>query len=239
MPESTSTGSRNSFGFLTRKLGPAPVWLWALLAVGAYYLYTKYKSGSSSSTAAATGADAIDPATGITYAQELSDAEDQITQLQAQVNQQSQGQTAPTTIDITQSQTQTQTQAETEPGSGTPAPKPPAPKPAAGKVRIPDVAGKRAAFAVDELHSLGFQVDTDPLRKPVDEYDATGTTPAAGTEAPKGSKVAIHVKEIAAPKTTTKAKAKAKPRRPAPVRITTPARVVKPKPATTPARRAA
>jgi hypothetical protein len=80
-----STGGKN-LGFLGRKLGPAPVWLWAALAIGAYYLYTKYKSGSTSGAAA--GAAAVDPATGVTYAQELSDSEGTIQQLQAQLDSQ-------------------------------------------------------------------------------------------------------------------------------------------------------
>jgi len=48
-PAPESGGS--SFGFLTRKLGPAPVWLWALLAFGGYYWYTHYGPGASSSAA--------------------------------------------------------------------------------------------------------------------------------------------------------------------------------------------
>lgn len=37
----------NDFGFLTKKVGPLPVWIWALLIAGGYYLYTHKGSGAS------------------------------------------------------------------------------------------------------------------------------------------------------------------------------------------------
>ena len=41
-------------GRLTQKVGPLPVYAWAILAIGGYYLYTRYQS--SAATAAATTA---------------------------------------------------------------------------------------------------------------------------------------------------------------------------------------
>lgn len=52
-PPSTPSegGSKSSFGFLTRKVGPAPVWLWGAAAFGVYYWYTHYGPGASKVTA--------------------------------------------------------------------------------------------------------------------------------------------------------------------------------------------
>lgn len=61
MPEATAAGtggSRGKFGFLTKKIGPVPVWLIGAVLVGGIYWYEKYGPGASStSTAAATPAD--------------------------------------------------------------------------------------------------------------------------------------------------------------------------------------
>jgi hypothetical protein len=35
-----------TFGFLTRKLGPLPVWAWGAIIVAAYYWYTHYGPGA-------------------------------------------------------------------------------------------------------------------------------------------------------------------------------------------------
>lgn len=40
--------STDRFGFLTRKLGPAPIWIYAVIIVGVYYWYTHYGPGKSS-----------------------------------------------------------------------------------------------------------------------------------------------------------------------------------------------
>jgi hypothetical protein len=40
------------FGFLGRKIGPLPVWAYALILLGLYYWYTHYGPGASSSSAA-------------------------------------------------------------------------------------------------------------------------------------------------------------------------------------------
>jgi hypothetical protein len=55
MPEANTS----RFGFLGRKVGPLPVIGWALIAVGGYYAYTKYKgsSGTAATPAAGTTAD--------------------------------------------------------------------------------------------------------------------------------------------------------------------------------------
>jgi len=44
---------KSQFGFLTRKIGPLPVWAYAAIAVGAYYWYTHYGPGASKKAAAA------------------------------------------------------------------------------------------------------------------------------------------------------------------------------------------
>ena len=48
-PEKGST-----FGFLAKKIGPAPVWVWGAIVVGAYYWYTKYGPGASKTAATAS-----------------------------------------------------------------------------------------------------------------------------------------------------------------------------------------
>lgn len=39
---------KDALAFLTRKIGPAPVWVYAVVIVGAYYWYTRYGPGKSS-----------------------------------------------------------------------------------------------------------------------------------------------------------------------------------------------
>lgn len=41
-----SHGGKANFGFLTKKLGPLPVWVYAVLIVAAYYWYTHYGPGA-------------------------------------------------------------------------------------------------------------------------------------------------------------------------------------------------
>lgn len=48
----TKSGDKSSFGFLTRKIGPLPVWAYGLIAVGAYYWYTHYGPGAQKAAAA-------------------------------------------------------------------------------------------------------------------------------------------------------------------------------------------
>lgn len=61
---------------LKKKLGPLPVWAWALLGFGLfailYYEHEKSSSSSSSSIAANAGLNQVDPETGMTYAQEAA-----------------------------------------------------------------------------------------------------------------------------------------------------------------------
>lgn len=52
-PEPSSGGG--DFGFLTHKVGPLPVWMWAALAAAGYYWYTHYGPGAASSTGNAQG----------------------------------------------------------------------------------------------------------------------------------------------------------------------------------------
>ena len=46
-------GGKSSFGFLTRKIGPVPIWLIALGLVGGYYWWTHYGPGAKAATPAA------------------------------------------------------------------------------------------------------------------------------------------------------------------------------------------
>jgi len=64
---------------LTRKVGPLPVWAWgAILGLVGYYVYSRYKSSSttsaSGSTAGVLDPNAVDPNTGFTYGEEESAA---------------------------------------------------------------------------------------------------------------------------------------------------------------------
>lgn len=83
MADSTPAGSggakdgKGTFGFLARKIGPAPVWLWALVIAGIWFWYSHYGPGASSSAA-------TDPNTGQPYATELAAADQQIADLQSQ-----------------------------------------------------------------------------------------------------------------------------------------------------------
>lgn len=47
------SGSGSNFGFLTHKVGPLPVWMWAAIAVAGYYWYTHYGPGASKQASAA------------------------------------------------------------------------------------------------------------------------------------------------------------------------------------------
>ena len=76
-PASTSSGSKGgSLGFLGRKIGPVPIWLIGLALVAAWYWYQNYGPGASSS--GASSADAVDPATGVPWAEELGEAQQQL-----------------------------------------------------------------------------------------------------------------------------------------------------------------
>lgn len=52
-PAPAKTGGKSSFGFLTRKIGPLPVWAYGLIAVGGYYWYTHYGPGAQKKAVAA------------------------------------------------------------------------------------------------------------------------------------------------------------------------------------------
>ena len=58
-PASSAGGGGSSFGFLTRKLGPFPVWVYAALAVGGYYWWTHYGPGASSQSQQSAGTSPI------------------------------------------------------------------------------------------------------------------------------------------------------------------------------------
>jgi type IV secretory pathway VirB10-like protein len=52
MPDSSS--SSDALGFLSRKIGPAPVWLWGLGIAGGYYWWTHYGPGKATTTTTST-----------------------------------------------------------------------------------------------------------------------------------------------------------------------------------------
>ena len=60
MADTDPSGSDNSFGYLTHKIGPLPVWAYAVIAVGAWYWYTHYGPGASAATATTTATDTTD-----------------------------------------------------------------------------------------------------------------------------------------------------------------------------------
>lgn len=207
------TGAHDSFGFLTRKLGPAPVWLWALLAIGGYYAYTKYKGGSASS---ASSTAAVDPATGQTYAQELSDAEDSITTLQAQVNGMTQG-SGPTTVNVNTDDD------ETSPGSGTPKPKP------------PETGASEEDYWQQAIEALKKKGIKDPTSQQI--QDERNDIRASVGLKPYDPKYKGTDKGVTP---TTKGKARAKPKRKAPVKPHPgPIRIKKPPPKVTSVKAAA
>lgn len=53
-------------GVLTHKLGPAPLWAWAVIAIVGYVLWSKFRSGSSGSNAQATAPASIGSGTSTT-----------------------------------------------------------------------------------------------------------------------------------------------------------------------------
>lgn len=65
MAELDASGETGSFGFLTKKLGPFPVWVWALAAVAGYYWYTHYGPGAQTTTAATTTTASTDTGSGV------------------------------------------------------------------------------------------------------------------------------------------------------------------------------
>jgi len=63
-------------------------------------------------------------------------------------------------------------------------------------VKIPNVVGQRPTPALSTLRAAGFNAYTSPFRNPAYTYVVTGTSPAAGTSAPKGSTVIVYVKRV-------------------------------------------
>ena len=58
-PSSSSSSSKSTFGFLTKRIGPVPVWVIIVAIVGLWYWYFHYGPGSQAKTttpaAAGTG----------------------------------------------------------------------------------------------------------------------------------------------------------------------------------------
>lgn len=68
----------------------------------------------------------------------------------------------------------------------------------APKIEVPDLLGKPAAEATDELRELGFTVTLKNGDQSVfqgDDYDVESSDPAAGSEAREGSKITLYVVE--------------------------------------------
>ena len=61
-PPTTNKPAAMSGSQFTRKLGPLPVWAWAAVILGGYYLYNHFRNAKS--TAAAPSSDPSNPGTG-------------------------------------------------------------------------------------------------------------------------------------------------------------------------------
>jgi hypothetical protein len=64
----------------------------------------------------------------------------------------------------------------------------------ATKVTVPVTFGMSANTAISKLTAAGFQVHTNPVRNPQNEYKSTGSSPRGGSKAAKGSAVTLNVK---------------------------------------------
>lgn len=67
-----SAAKSGNLGFLTRKVGPFPVYVWVALVIGGYFLYEHF-SGASSTSSTSAAASTIDPTTGLPYSEEAID----------------------------------------------------------------------------------------------------------------------------------------------------------------------
>jgi hypothetical protein len=84
-PAAKGPSRSTNFGFLTHKLGPLPVWAYALIAAGIYYWYTHYGPGANkSATGGGKGQAGTDPTTNQPYAWELGRAQERINLLQSE-----------------------------------------------------------------------------------------------------------------------------------------------------------
>ncbi len=74
-PEAPSGGTKSATAFLTKKVGPLPVWVWMAAAIGVYLWYSHQQAASTASASAvpnqqtdpAGNIGTIDPATGYVY----------------------------------------------------------------------------------------------------------------------------------------------------------------------------
>lgn len=76
MADAPAAGAKSSFGFLSHKTGPFPLWVWIAGGIGAYYLLGRGKTGTGTGTGSAPpnqqtdpagNIGTIDPATGYVY----------------------------------------------------------------------------------------------------------------------------------------------------------------------------
>jgi len=185
VPERTGGRSANAF---TRKVGPLPLWGWMgiglALAFG-YYFWEKNKSSAANSPAStSTENGTTEPADQVPpYI---------IQNYESDVNAQTVG---PTTTNVNPT------------APPTPPPVPPTTPPpitgttpATGSITVPNLVGERANFAIGALKSIGLVGIGKTSRNPKNEYTVASQSPAAGTKVPKGTKVTLTWKQIAAGK---------------------------------------
>lgn len=187
MSESAPERPAQRGGFsLTKRYGPLPAWAWGLLGgVGLYAGYRFYKSRQSSAAATTATTTAAGDGTGIDYAPQIATLQSEIQQLQGSEAQEPKD---------------TDTDTDVTTGGPTPGPK--------GMVRVPDVTGQRASFAISTIEAAGLEAVTAPPRNPKREYTVEGQTPKAGAMVPRRTVIVLRVKLTARP-------AAPKPRRPA------------------------
>ena len=209
MADAPATTSKSNFGFLTKKIGPAPVWVYALIAVGIWYWYTHYGPGKAAgSNASAT---AVDPSTGVSYAEELAAANQEVADLQGAAGPGAgsspspapgpapadTGDVSPQTVaeqeqdlqELQKAQQQQPTVSSNWPGGQQPLPitRQPGPKPGTGKRPPPKPVQRHnrtvRARPVPVVVPPGHAVSPPPRRFPV-EHPLTPKNPADKETAP-------------------------------------------------------
>jgi hypothetical protein len=181
MSEMTPERTRGTGGAFAQKIGPLPLWGWmgiGLAVALVFYFWQKNKSSSSNQASTSTEEGTTEPA-------------DQVPPYIIQNYQGNNSQTVgPTTV--------------TNPSTPTPPPPPattsPTPTGTTGTITVPNLNGQRANFALGNLKSIGLVGESKTKRNPKNEYVVSGQTPAAGTKVPKGTKVTLTWKQVAAGK---------------------------------------
>lgn len=184
MSEMAPERTRGSSSPFTQKIGPLPLWGWMGIGLAValmFYFWQKNKSSGSNQASTSTEEGTTEPADQVPpYI---------IQNYESDTNAQTVG---PTTVAVN----------PTAPATPPPAPTTPAPTPttSTGTVTVPNLTGERANFALGNLKSIGLEGIGKTKRNPKNEYVVSGQTPAAGTKVPKGTKVTLTWKQIAAGK---------------------------------------